>query len=306
MPDAALFIVDEQHRFGVRQRAALGQKAQDAHLLVMSATPIPRTLTLILYGDLEVSVLDELPPGRQEIRTLVAPESKRARMYGFLKAQVAEGGQAYVVCPRVGADGEENEKKAAVAYAEALREALPTLRIGLLHGKMKGADKARAMEAFAAGELDVLVSTTVIEVGVDVPNATVMVVENADLFGLSQLHQLRGRVGRGTRQSYCILMSGDAGETARQRLSTLARTSDGFEIAREDLRLRGPGDFFGDRQHGLPEFRIADLAGDMRVLQAAQDEAKGLLARDPALQSCPLLRARADAIIDKTLENALN
>ena len=306
-PDAALFVVDEQHRFGVRQRAELGQKTRDAHLLVMSATPIPRTLTLILYGDLEVSVLDELPPGRQTIETYVLSEGKRARMFAFVEKQVRAGGQAYIVCPRVGSEEDPGgERKAAVTYCAALREALPALRVGLLHGRMKGADKEKTMAAFAAGELDVLVSTTVIEVGVDVPNATLMVVENADQFGLSQLHQLRGRVGRGTRQSYCILMSADPSETAKQRLSTLARTSDGFEIAREDLRLRGPGDFFGDRQHGLPDFRVADLAGDLRVFQTAQDEARDLLARDPALSGFPLLRARVDAVIDKTLENALN
>jgi len=307
VPEAALFVVDEQHRFGVRQRAALGQKTQDAHLLVMSATPIPRTLTLILYGDLEISVLDELPPGRQRIETFVVGESKRARMYAFLKKEVAAGGQAYIVCPRVGEEDDPGEeKKAAVAYCAALQKALPSLRIGLLHGRMKGAEKDRVMAAFAAGGLDVLVSTTVIEVGVDVPNATLMVVENAELFGLSQLHQLRGRVGRGTRQSYCILMSGDPSETAKQRLSTLERTSDGFEIAREDLRLRGPGDFFGDRQHGLPAFRIADLAGDMGILETAQQEARALLARDPQLETCPLLRERVGAVIDKTLANALN
>lgn len=306
LPTAALFVVDEQHRFGVRQRAALGQKTADAHLLVMSATPIPRTLTLILYGDLDISVLDELPPGRQQILTYVIGEEKRARMYSFLEKQAREGGQAYIVCPRIGDDGAESGKKAALDYAAELQRKLPALRIGLLHGRMKGTEKERVMAAFSEGILDVLVSTTVIEVGVDVPNATLMVVEDADLFGLSQLHQLRGRVGRGSRQSYCILMSEDPSEAAKQRLSTLARTSDGFEIARADLQLRGPGDFFGDRQHGLPAFHIADLAGDMRVLQAAQDEAKDLLTRDPRLAACPLLRKRVDEVIDKTLENALN
>lgn len=306
LPEAALFVVDEQHRFGVRQRAALGQKTMDAHLLVMSATPIPRTLTLILYGDLDISVLDELPPGRQEILTYVVGENKRTRMYAFLEKQAAEGGQAYIVCPRIFDENGESEKKAAADYAAALQKALPSLRIGLLHGRMKGADKSAVMRAFSDGALDALVSTTVIEVGVDVPNATLMVVENADQFGLSQLHQLRGRVGRGSRQSYCLLMSGDPSQTAKQRLATLANTSDGFEIAREDLRLRGPGDFFGDRQHGLPAFRIADLAGDMGVLQAAQDEAKALLERDPGLASSPLMRKRVKEVIDKALENALN
>jgi RecG-like helicase len=308
LPAAALIVVDEQHRFGVRQRAALGEKSLSAHLLAMSATPIPRTLTLILYGDLEVSRLDELPPGRQEILTYAVPEEKRQDLYGFLRRQAAEGGQIYIVCPLI--DGDEDdpdeEKKAAATYAKSLAAALPGLRIGLMHGRLKAAEKEAVMTAFLNRELDILVSTTVIEVGVDVPNATVMVVENADFFGLSQLHQLRGRVGRGSRQSYCFLMHRTLSEPARQRLRTLCTQRDGFAIAEADLRLRGPGDFFGRRQHGLPDFAIADLASDLNVLEAARDSAQALLRDDPGLDSCPLLRERVDAVTQKTLAVSLN
>ncbi len=271
----ALAITDEQHRFGVAQRAALAAKAgRTPHVLVMSATPIPRTLALIIYGDLEVSVIDELPPGRTPVETYVVGEDKRQRMYRFVRKLVGQGRQAYLVCPAV-EEGEESHGepgreglKAAVPYAEHLRsEVFPDLRVGLVHGKMKARDKDAAMTAFAAGELDVLVSTTVIEVGVDVPNAALMVVENADRFGLSQLHQLRGRVGRGKHQSYCVLMTSTHSAESRERLRVLAKTADGFRIAEEDLKLRGPGDFFGQRQHGLPQLGIADLAADMRVLR---------------------------------------
>ena len=296
----ALAITDEQHRFGVAQRAALAAKAgRTPHVLVMSATPIPRTLALIIYGDLEVSVIDELPPGRTPVETYVVGEDKRQRMYRFVRKLVGQGRQAYLVCPAV-EEGEESHGepgreglKAAVPYAEHLRsEVFPDLRVGLVHGKMKARDKDAAMTAFAAGELDVLVSTTVIEVGVDVPNAALMVVENADRFGLSQLHQLRGRVGRGKHQSYCVLMTSTHSAESRERLRVLAKTADGFRIAEEDLKLRGPGDFFGQRQHGLPQLGIADLAADMRVLKEAQQAAQALLEADPGLsrrEHAPLL-----------------
>ena len=306
LPGAALIVVDEQHRFGVGQRAALNQKTDRGHLLAMSATPIPRTLTLILYGDLDVSVLDELPPGRQPVMTRMVSEAKRQDMYGFLQKEIDAGGQSYIVCPLVEEGEEASEKKAATAYIDQLRQVLPRLRVGLMHGKLKPAEKEAVMASFAAGELDVLVSTTVIEVGVDVPRATLMIVENADFFGLSQLHQLRGRVGRGSRQSYCFLMHQAKTEVARERLQTLCRTNDGFQIAETDLRLRGPGDFFGRRQSGLPGFAIADLATDMNVLEAAQQSAQALLREDPALQSAPLLANRVQEVIQKTLASSMN
>ena len=293
--ELGLVITDEQHRFGVAQRARLAAKArQTPHVLVLSATPIPRTLALIIYGDLDVSVIDELPPGRTPVETYVVGEDKRQRMYGFVRKLVGEGRQVYVVCPAV-EEGEDGDGlKAAVAYAETLRtQVFPELRVGLVHGKMKSRDKDGVMARFAAGELDVLVSTTVIEVGVDVPNAALMVVENAERFGLSQLHQLRGRVGRGKHQSYCVLVTDTRSAASRERLRVLSKTTDGFKIAEEDLKLRGPGDFFGQRQHGLPQLSIADLAGDMRVLKQAQQAAQELLAADPELarpEHAPLLK----------------
>ena len=260
-----LVVTDEQHRFGVNQRAALSQKAEDPHMLVLSATPIPRTLALVIYGDLDVSVIDELPPGRQKL--------------------AAAGQQIFIVCPLVGeADQIPDERKAVTAYAKQLREQVfPDLRVAVLHGKMKPREKEKVMAAFAAGESDILVSTTVVEVGVDVPNATCMVVENADRFGLSQLHQLRGRVGRGKAKSYCILLSDSQNEETRARLKVMTQTNDGFRISQEDLRLRGPGDFFGQRQHGLPAMKIADLSCDMRLLDEAQTAARQLMERDPEL-----------------------
>ncbi len=306
LPAAALLVVDEQHRFGVDQRAALSRKTQRGHLLAMSATPIPRTLTLILYGDLDVSVLDELPPGRRPVTTRMVPESKRGDLYGFLQREVDAGGQAYIVCPLVEEGEEGSDKKAAVEYIDRLRQTLPRLRVGLMHGRLKAAEKESVMAAFAAGELDVLVSTTVIEVGVDVPAATLMIVENADYFGLSQLHQLRGRVGRGSRQSYCFLLHQAKNPVALERLQTLCRVSDGFQIAETDLRLRGPGDFFGRRQSGLPAFAIADLAADMNVLEAAQQSARALLEADPRLESAPLLARRVEEVIQKTLSVSMN
>ena len=282
-----LVIADEQHRFGVEQRAALAAKSQlRPHVLVMSATPIPRTLALIIYGDLDVSVLDELPPGRTPVETYLVGEDKRQRMYNFVRKLVAEGRQAYIVCPMV-EEGEEAtaELKAVTAYAQELQaKVFPDLRVAFVHGKMKAKEKEAVMAAFAAGETDVLVSTTVIEVGVDVPNAALMIVENAERFGLSQLHQLRGRVGRGKHQSYCVLLSDNKTPETRERLKVMTKTTDGFVISEEDLKARGPGDFFGKRQHGLPQLRVADLAGDMRVLKEAQQAAEALLQRDPALE----------------------
>ena len=265
-----LVITDEQHRFGVSQRAKLSAKGNDPHLLVMSATPIPRTLALLMYGDLDVSILDELPPGREPVDTFLVGESYRARINAFIRKQVAEGHQCFVVCPAV----EENEElgiKAATVWAETLQQTVfPDLRIALLHGQMKAAEKEEAMASFARGEADVMVATTVIEVGVDVPNATLMVIEDADRFGLSQLHQLRGRVGRGKAKSYCILTSHNKNQETLQRLKALCRTTDGFKIAEEDLKLRGPGDFFGSRQSGLPTFRVANLSYDLQTLKDAQ------------------------------------
>ena len=293
--DLGLVVTDEQHRFGVGQRAALAAKGNHPHILVMSATPIPRTLALILYGDLEVSVIDQLPPGRQPIATYSVPGSYRPRIYRFLRKLVEEGRQAYIVCPAV----EENdqlpdERKAVTSYAKSLQEKVfPDLRISFVHGKMKPREKEAVMAAFAARETDILVATTVIEVGVDVPNAAVMVIENAERFGLSQLHQLRGRVGRGKHQSYCILISDNQNEETRARLKVMTKTSDGFRIAEEDLRLRGPGDFFGARQHGLPGLKVADLGCDAQLLREARDAAEDFLRRDPDLATCPAAAERA-------------
>ena len=265
-----LVIADEQHRFGVAQRSRLSGKGEDPHLLVMSATPIPRTLALLMYGDLDVSILDELPPGRETVDTFLVNESYRPRINAFIRKQVSQGNQCFVVCPAV----EENQElgvKAAAAWAETLQQTVfPDLRITLLHGQMKGSEKEAAMAAFARGEADVMVATTVIEVGVDVPNATLMVIEDADRFGLSQLHQLRGRVGRGKAKSYCILTSHNRNPETLERLKALCKTTDGFRIAEEDLKLRGPGDFFGSRQSGLPAFRVADLSCDLKTLKDAQ------------------------------------
>ena len=293
-----LVVTDEQHRFGVDQRAALSAKGDDPHLLVMSATPIPRTLALMIYGDLDVSVLDELPPGRQKIDTFAVPSSYHARIYAFLRKLVQEGRQAYIVCPMVAENDElPDERKAVTAYAAHLQtEVFPDLRVAPIHGKMKPKEKDAVMRAFAAHEIDVLVSTTVIEVGVDVPNAALMLIENAECFGLSQLHQLRGRVGRGQHKSYCILVSDNKGEENRARLKIMSSTNDGFAIAEEDLRLRGPGDFFGSRQHGLPALRVADLSCDLSLLHETQSAAEQLLAADAELAAHPLLKARIELL----------
>ncbi len=282
-----LVITDEQHRFGVGQRAALSAKGHDPHRLVMSATPIPRTLALMIYGDLDVSVLDELPPGRQPIETYAVGTDKRERALRYVDKFLSEGRQGYIVCPLIAEDEEDpqNELVAAQEYFEALQSTpLGRYRIGLLHGKMKGAQKDAVMAAFAAHELDLLVSTTVIEVGVDVPNAVIMVLENAERFGLAQMHQLRGRVGRGKHASTCILISDARTPETKQRLKVMCETTDGFRIAEEDLKLRGPGDFFGNRQHGLPALSIADLKGDMILLGEAQQEALRISREDPLLR----------------------
>lgn len=284
----ALAVVDEQHRFGVNQRSALAFKGGHPHILVLSATPIPRTLALIVYGDLDVSVLDELPPGRKAVETFLVSESKRQRLYTFIDKQITEGHQVYIVCPAVEeTDAQEGDPtlKSVKAYAERLAKTVfPHRTVALVHGKLKAKEKEAAMASFAAGKTDILVSTTVIEVGVDVPNASLMVIENADRFGLSQLHQLRGRVGRGQWQSYCVLVSNSKNPDTRARLKTLCATTDGFQIAQADLEQRGPGDFFGARQHGLPQLHVADLGVDVRLLSRAQTAAQELLTQDPGLE----------------------
>ena len=300
-----LAVVDEQHRFGVRQRGLLAGKAAQPHVLVMSAT---RTLALLVYGDLDISVLDELPPGRKAVKTYAVGGEKRRAMYGFLEKQIAAGRQVYIVCPLVDESDAENAGDLAAVttyYTDVAKALLPGRRVGLMHGRLKAKEKAAVMEDFKAGRLDALVSTTVIEVGVDVPNATVMVIENAERYGLSALHQLRGRVGRGKHQSYCILISDNRNEETRQRLKVMTKTTDGFQIAEEDLRLRGPGDFFGARQHGLPGLKVADLGCDTQLLQEARQAAEQLLAQDPALTSCPATAERVTELFTQQAD-ALN
>ena len=302
--DLGLVVTDEQHRFGVEQRAALSAKGEHPHILVMSATPIPRTLALILYGDLDVSVIDELPPGRQSITTVAVSDGYHPRVYAFIRKLVGEGRQVYIVCPMVGDnDTPPDERKAVTEYAAHLQtEIFPDLRVAFVHGKLKPREKDAVMTAFSRGESDILVSTTVIEVGVDVPNAAVMVIENAERFGLSQLHQLRGRVGRGTHQSTCVLFSDSQNEETRRRLKVMTQTNDGFQIAEEDLLLRGPGDFFGQRQHGLPGLKIADLGCDTRLLQEAQAAADALLDQDPELTTCPATAARVAELFQQNAD----
>lgn len=331
-PNLGLVIEDEQHRFGVAQRSALAEKGGGVHMLTMSATPIPRSLSLVAYGGLAVSRLDEMPPGRKKVDTFVVDESYRARLYGFIRRQVDEGHQVYIVCPAVEENPESKKKKAedpeeladfflteeiefaeekpplkaAVEYAAKLQEEIfPDLAVSFVHGKMKTAEKDRTMRAFCDGEIDVLVSTTVIEVGVNVPNATLMIVENAERFGLAQLHQLRGRVGRGKAKSYCVLVSDAKGETARRRLDVLRRINDGFEIAEEDLALRGPGEFIGGggavRQHGANLLPIPAESGDFALLGEAMEEARSLLAVDPSLSEPEhaILRETVNEMRDK-------
>ena len=280
-----LAVIDEQHRFGVRQRGMLAEKAANPHLLVMSATPIPRTLGLLIYGDLDISILDELPPGRTPVKTRCITGKKRHDLYHFLDQEIGRGRQVYLVCPAI-EDTPDGGLNAVKSYYEGIAKALlPERRVGLMHGKLKPKEKAAVMEDFKAGRLDALVSTTVIEVGVDVPNASVMVIENAERYGLSALHQLRGRVGRGAAESWCFLVSDNQSENVQKRLKFLCSTTDGFAVAQYDLETRGPGDFFGSRQHGLPTLQIADLMNDTRTLHAAQAEAVAMLADDPLLEA---------------------
>lgn len=302
-----LVITDEQHRFGVRQRAALAAKGMHPHLLVMSATPIPRTLALMVYGDLDVSVLNELPPGRTPIETYAIDTAKRERAYGYIRKFLDEGRQAYIVCPLV--EEGETDLVAAEAYAKQLVDGpFKGYTVGLLHGKMKARDKDAVMHDFAENRLSLLVSTTVVEVGMDVPNAVLMVVENAERFGLAQLHQLRGRVGRGKYASTCILISDAQNAEAVRRLKVMCETTDGFKIADADLQLRGPGDFFGNRQHGLPDLKIADLLSDMTILHEAQTAARALHNADPALEMVEhrALHDAVSALFTRTGEQGLN
>ena len=294
-----LVCTDEQHRFGVQQRANLAMKGDNPHLMVMSATPIPRTLGLIIYGDLDISLLDELPPGRQEIRTDVVTSAYHKRIYKFIRDAVDRGEQAYIVCSLV--DEGESDLISAKKYADNLaKNEFVGYSVGLLHGKMKPAEKDKVMQSFADGETQILVSTTVVEVGVDVPNATVMLIENADRFGLSQLHQLRGRVGRGKNKSYCILVSDNKSDSSRERLQVMKHTSNGFDIADYDLKSRGPGDFFGKRQHGLPDLKIADMLEDTETLRQCRECALKMLESDPRLDGYPELCERINNMFRKT------
>ena len=282
----ALVITDEQHRFGVEQRNALGEKGKNSHLYVMSATPIPRTLALIIYGELDISILDELPPGRQKIETYAVTSELRQRAYNYVKKHLDAGRQGYIICPLVDEGESDTELASAVKYADELQRGdFRGYTVGLMHGKMRSADKKKVMESFSKGETQLLVSTTVIEVGVDVPNAVIMVIENDERFGLSQLHQLRGRIGRGQYKSTCILITDAKNDTAQRRMKVMETTTDGFKIADEDLKLRGPGEFFGSRQHGLPEMKIADMLEDRSTLEETQRAAKEIIAHDPELSS---------------------
>ena len=299
-----LAITDEQHRFGVRQRSTLADKGENVHTLVMTATPIPRTLALILYGDLDISIIDELPPGRQKIDTSAVDSRYHQRIYTFIQKHVKEGRQAYVICPMI-EESEKLEVQSVLNYTEELVKELPECRVACVHGKMKAKEKQEIMDGFAAGNIDVLVSTTVIEVGINVPNATIMLIENAERFGLAQLHQLRGRVGRGSEKSYCILVSDTKTKVAKERMKTMTESEDGFVISEKDLKLRGPGEFFGIRQHGLPELKIADLYKDMAILKEAQSAAAELLKKDRFLEAeeHQLLREHIDGYLEgKTLE----
>ncbi|MDH4208420.1 MAG: ATP-dependent DNA helicase RecG, partial [Anaerolineae bacterium] len=278
-----LVVIDEQHRFGVTQRASLRQKGHNPHVLVMTATPIPRTLALTLYGDLDISTIDELPPGRKEITTKWLQPRERERAYAFVRARVEERQQAFIICPLV-EESEKIEARAAVEEHRRLQEEVfPDLRLGLLHGRMTAEEKEVVMREFHRGDLDILVCTPVVEVGIDVPNATVMLIEDADRFGLAQLHQFRGRVGRGEQQSYCLLLTESPTESGEQRLEIIASTQDGFKLADEDLAMRGPGEFFGTRQSGLPDLKVARLS-DVRVLEEAREVAQEIWEEDPALE----------------------
>jgi ATP-dependent DNA helicase RecG len=300
-----LVVIDEQHRFGVQQRARLQQKGQSPHVLTMTATPIPRTLALTLHGDLDVSQIDELPPGRQQINTTVLSGKERSHAYDLMRREIAQGRQAYIVLPLI----EESEKldvRSAVEEHQRLSETIfPEFQVGLLHGRMNSADKDEALNAFRDNQTQIIVSTTVIEVGVDVPNATVMMIENAERFGLSQLHQLRGRVGRGSHQSYCLLMSGSKTDTAKQRLGVLEQSQDGFFISEMDMRFRGPGEVLGRRQSGLADFALASLVEDQDVLNLARDAAEKVILRDEKLESLPLIRDELEYRYSKLMAGAI-
>ncbi|WP_250673305.1 ATP-dependent DNA helicase RecG [Paraclostridium ghonii] len=299
-----IVITDEQHRFGVRQRNKLSEKGYNPDILVMTATPIPRTLALILYGDLDISIIDELPPGRQPIETISVYKDKREKAYNSLvRSEVQKGRQVYIVCPLV-EESEAIDAKAAVDLLEELKsEFFSDLRLGILHGKMKPSEKDETMKKFKNKELDILVSTTVIEVGVNVPNATLMIIENAERFGLAQLHQLRGRVGRGKHKSYCILIYSSKSEVCSQRMSIMEESTDGFKISEKDLEIRGPGEFFGTRQHGLPELKVANIFKHMKILKLAQQEARYIISEDPKLNSYKNEKIKKE--IFKKFENRL-
>ena len=292
--DLGFVVADEQHRFGVEQRAKLLAKGEYPHMLIMSATPIPRTLALILYGDLDISIIDELPPGRKPVKTYSATAEMRNRVYNFIAKNIHNGMQAYVVCPLV-AETENSDLKNAEDLADKLTKAYPDIRVGLMHGKMKAADKDEVMNGFSSGDIQLLVATTVIEVGVNVPNANIMVIENAERFGLSQLHQLRGRVGRGGSQAYCILITDSDNEVTKKRMETMCISNEGFYISEQDLKLRGPGDFFGTRQHGLPEMKIANLFEDRNILKLSQEAAKFIA--DTGIENYPALKNKCDALL---------
>ena len=304
----ALVVVDEQHRFGVKQRSALSSKGENPHVLVMSATPIPRTLSLIIYGELDISIIDEMPKGRKKVRTYYVNSSYEKRIYAFIRKNLEAGRQSYVVCPLV-EENEEIELTAAEKYYELLSEKVFTdFKVGLLHGKMKAKEKEKVMEAFSSGEIRLLVSTTVIEVGIDVKNATIMLVRDADRFGLSQLHQLRGRVGRGSDESYCILMTDNQSESVKKRMDLMCRTDNGFVLADEDLKIRGPGEFFGSRQSGLPNLKIASFANDLDFVRKAASAARYVFSSDPKLEksSNASLKDAVKRMFDKNESTVFN
>ncbi len=295
-----LVIADEQHRFGVAQRAELAAKGENPHVLIMTATPIPRTLAFILYGDLDISIIDELPPGRKPVLTYAVGENMRKRIYAFLRKNVDGGSQAYVVCPLI-EETESADLKNACDIKDRLQGIFPDIPVGLIHGKMKAKEKDEIMHKFSNGEIKILVSTTVIEVGVNVPSGNVMIIENAERFGLSQLHQLRGRVGRGKDQAYCVLFCHGNSDVTKKRMETMCMSNDGFYISEQDLKLRGPGDFFGTRQHGLPDMKIANLFEDMDILKLAQEAARDIFKIDPRLENNPYLKKRIGSMFSKNI-----
>jgi ATP-dependent DNA helicase RecG len=300
-----LIVIDEQHRFGVHQRARLQQKGDNPHVLTMTATPIPRTLALTMHGDLDVSQIDELPPGRKPITTTVVSARDREKTYDLFRREVAEGRQVYVVLPLVDESEKLDLKSAIVAHDDLQNNVFPDFQVGLLHGKMSSADKDKAITAFRDNQTQILVSTTVVEVGVDVPNASVMMIEHAERFGLSQLHQLRGRVGRGAAQSFCLLMSTSKSETSQQRLKVLEKSQDGFFISEMDLRFRGPGEVLGQRQSGLPDFALASLVEDQDVLELARDAAQNAMQKDPTLEKWPAMRSELQYRYTRLLGGAI-